>query len=116
MKARVKGCNDTYKEIQSINVDGEFYPPEVLEFEEEQVCAKNAHTANDGKVYMSEAFIRNQAAIAAMQSLISNESYMDYLMRKLNDNEEDAEAAFFNIISDDAIFFADALIKKLKGE
>ena len=78
MKAREKGTNDPFREVQSINLNGEFYPPEVLEFEEEQVCAKNAHTANDGKIYMSEAFVRNQAAIAAMQGIMNFFGSIDY--------------------------------------
>lgn len=108
MRARVKGINDPYREVQSINLNGEFYPPEVLEFEEEQVCAKNAHTANEGKVLMSEAFIRNQAAIAAMQAILSSDKIYANIMERAKRIDIEADVAHL------AVTYANALIKELK--
>ena len=47
--------------------------------------------------------VRNQAAIAAMQGILSNNNY------KITSNSPE-------IIPENAIVFADALVKQLKGE
>lgn len=64
MKARIKGCNDPFQEIIGVALrDGNSYSSGVVEFEDE--CATDWNE------------LRNQAAIAAMQAIISNWHNLD---------------------------------------
>lgn len=100
MKARINGCNDPFQEVQSINVNGDFYPPEVLEFEIDDnydYVYTSSNVVDWGKV-------RIKASIAAMHAILNakaEEPYKTILWDRLA------------ILSREC---ADALIKELKGE
>lgn len=97
MKARIKGFDDPFKEIETLTmkgVNGTYFVDDV-EFEQEP----NQLNPEEEKLRHWET-IRQQAAIAAMQGLIL--SKFDY---------------FSEIkISEEAVKCADALVKELKGE
>lgn len=54
--------------------------------------------------------VRERAAIAAMQGLLSNRVYADYMARK---SKEDV-FKFSDAVSEDAVEMADALVEQLK--
>lgn len=99
MKARIKGCNDPFQEIIGVALcDGNSYSSGVVEFEDE--CATDWNE------------LRNKAAIAAMQGLISHQKGYIEAIRFSREISVDTG----NILACTAVEYADALIKKLKGE
>ena len=97
MKARIKGFDDTFKEIETLTmkgVNGTYFVDDV-EFEQEP----NQLNPEEEKLRHLET-IRQQAAIAAMQGLLVHSG--------------DAHTESF--IARNALIYADALVKELKGE
>ena len=68
-----------------------------------------ARSEVNGKVCDWQDF-RKQAALGAMQGLISNRQYMDYMARKVGENEGDLAL----LVAEDSVEFADALVKELQ--
>lgn len=112
MKARIVGTNDVFTYVEKVVINGVTYMPEVLEFEVDDnydYVYTSSNVVDWGKV-------RIKAAIAAMQGLISNENYSSYTAKKVREESENPTDIFIKTISQDAVEFADALIKELKGE
>jgi dissimilatory sulfite reductase (desulfoviridin) alpha/beta subunit len=96
MKARRKGTNDTFREIEMTsikNVEG-LYLAEELEFEQEPNTIDHWQD------------VREKAAIAAVQGYTSCKCQ---LVDTIN-------LAMAEGITDQAVMIADTLVKKLKGE
>ena len=59
--------------------------------------------------------LRNQAAIAAMQGLLTNENYSSYMAREAKRQSEKPAEAFLEAISKDAVELANNLIEELRN-
>ena len=88
MKARRKGTDNPFREIEMASIKGVegLYLGEELEFEQ----STSDHWQD----------VRERAAIAAMQGLLAH----------------DGDAYLESVIAMEAIIYADALVKELKGE
>lgn len=96
MKARIKGFDDPFKEIETLTmkgVNGTFYVDDV-EFEQEPEPTSD-HWQD----------VRERAAIAAIQGILSSPP-----IEGVNPNPSVEEITHL------AVIIADALVKKLKGE
>lgn len=58
--------------------------------------------------------VRHQAAIVAMHGLISSKTYTNYMATKAQKESDTPEKTFVAAICEDAVQFADALVKELQ--
>ena len=87
MKARIKGSNDLFREIENVEIKGIGY----------------SYSAKDVEFEPTPDYwqdLRERAAIAAMQGLLAH--------------NDDAYNELF--IAKEALIYADALVEKLKGK
>jgi len=98
MKAKIKGFDDPFKEIETLTmkgVNGTFYVDDV-EFEQQQEPISD-HWQD----------VRERAAMLAMQSIIPTQKGK-YMLCDVHKKYDDCAT--------EAIEYADALVKKLEGE
>ena len=111
MKARKKGSNYEWEEIKYVQLEGSdiLFKEEYLEFEQDPSSSK---LETYDQVYDEKHWqdVRERAAIAAMQGLVSNRVYADYMARKSEENG----FKFSDAVSEDAVEMADALVEQLK--
>ena len=115
MKARKKGSNYEWEEIKYVQLEGSdiLFKEEYLEFEQDPSSSKletydQMGLENPLQDYWQE--VRERAAIAAMQGLVSNRVYADYMARKSEENG----FKFSDAVSENAVEMADALVEQLK--
>lgn len=113
MKARKRDSNDEWKEIAYVQLRDSYCltSADQMEFQHDTLSTelKTYDQVDEEKHWQN---VRERAAIAAMQGLISNRVYADYMARKSKVNK----FKFSDAVSEDAIEMADALVKQLKGE
>lgn len=115
MKARKRDSNDEWKDIAYVYCQLEdsycLLSPDQMEFQHDTLSTelKTYNQVDEEKHWQD---VRERAAIAAMQGLISNRVYADYMARKSRENG----FKFSDAVSEDAIEMANALVKQLKGE
>ena len=104
MEGRIRGCNDPYQKVEKVKLEGDpcVYDAAIIEFSSYEETDWNA--------------LRQQAAISAMQGLITNENYSSYTAKKAKAKKGDSAEIFISEVSKDAVMLADALIVKLKEE
>ena len=113
MTARKRDSNDEWKDVIYAQLEGSdiLYKEQYLEFQPDTLSTelKTYDQVDEEKHWQN---VRERAAIAAMQGLISNRVYADYMARKSKENK----FKFSDAVSEDAIEMAEALVKQLKGE
>lgn len=111
MRARKKGSNYEWEKIKYVQLEGSgiLFKEEYLEFEQDPSSPElETYDQVDEEKHWQD--VRERAAIAVMQGLISNRVYADYVARK---SKEDG-FKFSDAVSEDAIEMADALVEQLK--
>lgn len=101
MKARIKGSNEPFKEIELVTFAGSTYVDDLYNVSVRDLEFEQEHNISD---HWQD--IRERAAIAAMQGYMSCKCQ---LVGTIN-------LAMAEGIAEQAILIADALVKKLKGE
>ena len=106
MKARKKNSNDEWKNVAYVQLEGSpiFFKEQYLEFQADTLSTelKTYEQVNEEKHWQD---VRERAAIAVLNGILSNPNY------KFKVSESSP-----NIVSENAVIIADALVKQLKGE
>lgn len=101
MKARKKGSNDEWKDVIYAQLEGSdiLFKEQYLEFQHDNISTE-LKTYDQADMEKHWQDVRERAAIAAMQGLLSNNG--------LRANSKDYVSV--------SVEYADALVKQLKGE